>query len=34
VDNLTEPEDEDEKELYYALPLIILLKEAIYHVRD
>jgi len=34
VDNLTEPEDEDEEELYYALPPIISLKEAIYHVRD
>ena len=34
MDNLTEPEDEDEEELYYALPPIISLKEAIYHVRD
>jgi len=34
VADLTETEDGDEEELYYALPPIVSLKEAIYHVRD
>ena len=34
MDNLTEPKDKDKEELYYALPLIISLKEVIYYVRD
>ena len=34
VANLTKTEDGDEEELYYALPPIVSLKEAIYHVRD
>jgi len=34
VANLTETEDGDEEELYYTLPPIVSLKEAIHHVRD
>jgi len=34
VADLIETEDGDKEELYYALPLIVSLKEAIYYVRD
>jgi len=34
VNNLTYHDDEDEEELFYTLPPIVSLKEAIFHVKD